>query len=268
MEKLQDNLWIWGHHAGAHHEEIVADEWRIPGENKMGPVEGAQYLGIPNCCRVVFNGNPLPPFDEETAKLAWFKKVIWSAIGDVSSKRNNAGLDDLDEVIRQAEKFPNVAGCVLDDLFRPETKDARVTTERMQEMVDKLHSLPRSQELWIVFYAALLDIDYSKYLAIPDAVSFWSWTSEDLKNAEKNLEKIIALSPGKKHYAGCYLYNYGDCRELTDDEMNFQLDLYLKLWREKKIDGIIVCSNNIVDVGINAPEIFRKWVIEHGSECR
>ena len=138
----------------------------------------------------------------------------------------------------------------------------------MQEMVDKLHSLPRSQELWIVFYAALLDIDYSKYLAIPDAVSFWSWTSEDLKNAEKNLEKIIALSPGKKHYAGCYLYNYGDCRELTDDEMNFQLDLYLKLWREKKIDGIIVCSNNIVDVGINAPEIFRKWVIEHGSECR
>lgn len=267
MEKLRDNLWIWGHHAGAYHQEIVK-EWNMPGENKMGPVEGAQYLGIPNCCRVVFNGSPQPPFEEETAKLAWFKKVIWSALGDVSSKRNNGGLDDLDEVIRQAEKFPNVVGCVLDDLFQAETKDARVAVERMQEMADTLHNLSRPQEFWIVFYASLLDIDYSKYLEIPDVVTFWSWTSEELANAEKNLKKIIALSPNKKHYAGCYLYNFGDCRELTDAEMNFQLDLYLRLWHEKKIDGVIVCSNNVVDVGINAPEIFRKWVIEHGDETR
>ena len=71
-----------------------------------------------------------------------------------------------------------------------------------------------------------------------------------------------------KHYAGCYLYNYGDCCPITDEEMKFQLDLYLRLWLEKKIDGIIVCSNNIVDTGLNSVEIFRAWQQENGSRTR
>ena len=55
--RIRDCFWIWGHHAGAHHTgEAVG--YNIPGENKMGPWEGAEYLGIPNCCRVVFNGIP------------------------------------------------------------------------------------------------------------------------------------------------------------------------------------------------------------------
>ena len=76
------------------------------------------------------------------------------------------------------------------------------------------------------------------------------------------------MTPGKKHYAGCYLYNYGDCREMTDDEMNFQLELYLKLWKRKSIDGIIVCSNTIADTGVHAVDIFREWNHSHGEEQR
>lgn len=50
METLRDNLWIWGHDAGCHHSGAGL-QWKIPGTNTMGPVEGAEYLGIPNCCR-------------------------------------------------------------------------------------------------------------------------------------------------------------------------------------------------------------------------
>jgi hypothetical protein len=234
----------------------------------MGPVEGAEYLGISNCFRVVFEGKPVPPFDEETAKLEGFKQVVWSVMGDTSSSRNNDGADDLEEVLRQAEKYPNVTGGVLDDFFRGETGDARMTLERLKFVADQLHSAPRPLELWLVYYAALFEHDYSKYLELVDNVTFWSWDSAQLAKAAENLDRIIAMTPGKRHYAGCYLYNYGDCCEMTDEEMQFQLDLYYKLWREKKIDGIIVCSNTVADTGIKAVEIYRNWLDQYGDSVR
>ena len=78
----------------------------------------------------------------------------------------------------------------------------------------------------------------------------------------------VSCTPGKKHYAGCYLYNYGDCCKMTDDEMRSQLDLYLEFWRKKQIDGIIVCSSNLADTGIRAVDIFREWNQIHGGESR
>ena len=267
MNTLRDSLWIWGHDAGCHHKGAGL-QWKIPGENKMGPAEAAEYLGIPNCCRVVFEGSPATPFDEESRKLSYFRNVVWSITGDVSSVRNSDGNDDLAEVIRQAKMFGNVTGGVLDDFFRPAQKDARMSLERMREVRDTLHSFERPLELWLVYYAALFDIDYSKYLDLVDVLTFWSWTSEELARAEENLERMCVLAHGKKCYAGCYLYNYGDCRELTDDEMKFQLELYLEMWKSAKIDGIIFCSNNIVDTGVNSINILRQWLAEHSAETR
>ena len=50
--------------------------------------------------------------------------------------------------------------------------------------------------------------------------------------------------------------------------MEFQLALYLRFWKEHKIDGMIVCSNTVADVGLEAVEIFRKWAVLHGGETR
>ncbi len=258
---FQKDLWIWGQDAGSHHNPEYG--WNIPGENKMGPVEGAAYLGIPNCFRVVMGGSPVPPFDDESKQLTGFDKVAWSIMGDKSSVRNNDGADDLEEVLRQAEKFPNVCGGVLDDFFRPEQRDARITLERLQEIRERLHAFPRKLELFLVYYAALLEIDYTPYLELVDVITFWSWDSKELANAGNNLNKIIAMTPGKKHFAGCYLYNYGDCRELTDEEMYDQLELYYRFYQEGKIDGVVVCSNNIADTGVKAVEIFRKFLADH-----
>lgn len=262
---LRENFWIWGHDAGCHHTPQCA-AWKIPGKNTADAVEGAEYLGIPNCCRVVFNGKPAPPFDAESQKLTSFRQVVWSALGDASSTRNDAGADDLEEVIDQSRKYHNITGAILDDLFRPAQQDARVTPERMQTMADRLHRA--NLKLWIVYYASLLSVDYSRWLNIPDVITFWSWTSEDLENAEQNLNKIIAMTPGKQHYAGCYLYNYGDFRPLTDEEMYFQLELYKRLWLEREIDGIIVCSNTLVGTGLKAPEILRSWLKTNGEQTR
>ena len=263
--RIRDCFWIWGHHAGAHHTGEAAG-YNIPGVNKMGPWEGAEYLGIPNCCRVVFNGIPKPPFDEESEKLRNFNQVIWSVLGDASSKRNDESGDDLEEVLRQAEKYPNVVGGVLDDLFRPATKDARLSPEDLRHIAERLHNAPRKLSLWLVYYAALFDIDYAPWLEAVDGITFWSWDSKQLMQAESNLNRIVSMTPGKEHYAGCYLYSYGDFRPLTLEEMKFQMELYYRFLKAGKIKGVIVCSNTIADTGLEAPEYFRQWMLEHGDE--
>ncbi len=265
---LRDNFWIWGHDAGCHHASAANPDniYRLPGRNRMGPLEGARYLGIPNCCRVVFRGSPEPPFDAESERLRPFKRVIWSVLGDASSRRNDDGGDDLDEVLRQAEHCPNVTGGVLDDFFRAATRDARMTPEHLKNVRDRLHAAPRPLELWLVYYAALLDIDYDEYLKLCDVITFWSWNSAQLADVEHNFAHFIKLTPDKKRYAGCYLYNYGDIRPVTQEEMEFQLEFYRKLFHERKINGVIVCSNTVADIGLDAPEYLKSWLAEHGDE--
>ena len=262
MNVFADNIWLWGQNAGSHH-----GLWSLPGVNKLETVEGAKFLGIKNCCRVVMGNKPAPPFDEESAKLTCFDKVVWSVTGDSSSKRNDTA-DDCDEVLRQAELFPNVIGGVLDDFFRPEEKSARFTVEKVRGIAEKLHKGTRQLELWLVYYAALLDIDYQDYLDSVDAITFWSWNSEELSSAKENIETVIARTPGKKHYAGCYLYNYGDDRQLTAQEMSNQLHLYLDLWKNNRIDGVIVCSNAVADLGFEAVDVYLEFMRKYGNTAK
>lgn len=56
MAKLKDKLWLWGQDAGSHHAAVGNKSWKLPGENRMGPAEGAAYMGIKNIFRVVMGG--------------------------------------------------------------------------------------------------------------------------------------------------------------------------------------------------------------------
>ena len=262
MREFKDDIWLWGQNAGSHH-----GLWSLPGVNRLDVVEGAAFLGIKNCCRVVMGNHPVPLFDEESAKLSGFDNVVWSITGDASSNRND-DFDDCDEVLRQAELFPNVTGGVLDDFFRPGSGSARFSVEKMSAIADKLHKALRPLELWLVYYAKLLDIDYQNYIDAADVVTFWSWDSRQLAASEDNIEEVISRTSGKKHYAGCYLYNYGDDRELTRNELETQLKLYLKLWQERKIDGVIVCSNTVDDLGFAAVDVYFDFMKRYGNTTR
>ena len=49
MKNFKDKIWLLGETPGAHHN--VA-EYRLPGVNKMTPMEGLEFFGIPNLCRM------------------------------------------------------------------------------------------------------------------------------------------------------------------------------------------------------------------------
>ena len=77
---------------------------------------------------------------------------------------------------------------------------------------------------------------------------------------------MIAATPGKRRLAGCYMWNYGEKCPLTAEQMQHQLDVYLKYLRSGELEGMILCSNCIADIGLPTVEQTRRWIDRYGDE--
>ncbi len=264
MAKLKDKLWLWGQSPDAHWE--IGNKYNLPGHSRMSAVEGAFYFDIPNMCRVKMMGSPVPPYEQESIAMSPLKQVVWSLLGAGGEPVTEWG--DVEEVVRQAKMFDNVTGGVFDDFFL-EHRIKHYTPEKLQEIKDKMNKdAGRKLDMWVVCYEDKLDTieNIEKYFDKFDVISFWTWKGSQLGRSENNFERIKKLAPNKRLMAGCYMWNYGETKPLTLEEMQFQTDLYLKLLKNKTIDGIIVCSNCIMDLGIEAVEWMRKWIEEHKDD--
>ena len=272
--KIKDRIWLWGQDVMSHHQVGPRKEniWNLPGINRMNPAEGARFLGIRNMCRVVMNGSPKPPFNSEMEKLSGCGQVIWSVLGDSGSDRSGNVQDDLAELLRLSKYYPKLTGGILDDFFRPISdqnatdKQARLPLERVREIRKSLHSAEHPMELWIVIYESALSEYYRDYLAECDAVTFWTWYGEHLNDLSGNLSRVFDLSPDKKHLAGCYGYDYGNGCPLSPELMKKQCDLYADYLKQDLLQGIIICSNCIADIGLQGIDYIRDWIAEIGEE--
>jgi hypothetical protein len=272
--RLKDNFWLWGQNTGSHHRGSPEGGYRLPGKNIMTPREGADYFGIYKMLRVSMSTGPFPPFDEEAEKIKDLEEVVWSAIGAGGANQYSINdHSDIDEVLRMAEIYPNISGAVLDDFFygskREDGKIGRHSIESITSMHDRLHNFSKRRlDLWIVWYDYQLDlINAEKYLDLADVITFWTWEGKNLVNMDENIAKCIERTPEKRHLAGCYLWNYGERKPLTMDQMKFQLDRYYHWMKNGVIEGIIFCSNATVpDVGLDTVDYTRKWIAEKGVE--
>lgn len=258
----RNELWVWGQDAGSQHE--AADGvFKLPGVNKMEPKEGAEYLGVPNICRVGMSGKPEPPFDDEAEILKDVPKVVWSIIGDNGSIRNDDGSDDTDAVIDVAKKYPNIVAGIMDD-FLSEKRMAVYSPDIIGQKAEKLHEA--GLKLWTVIYEHELVEASVPYLDKCDVITFWIWTSELLINAEEYLAQLKSmLKRNQKIYLGCYMWDYGNSKPMPMECMKYQLDLFKKLIEAGEAEGIIFCSNCIADIGLDTVEYTRKWIAENAE---
>lgn len=268
-KKVKDCLWLWGQDAMSHQRSPGNMIWKLPDGNRLGPVEGAEYLGIPNIFRVVMCGSPCPPFDEESEKMKNVSRVVWSAIGDSGSKRNDHQTD-LEEVLRQASLFPNITGAVLDDFFiRPQIRNgawARLSVDDIRSMREKLHEATRKLDLYVVWYKRQLEDPIDEYLKEFDVITYWNMqTPAEHDILAHDLDRMIERTAGKRRITGCYIWNYGAGRPLSVDELKFECETFLRLLLENKTEGIIFCSNCCADIGGPATDWLRSWLREVGE---
>ena len=269
--KLKDNFWLWGQNPGSHHVGSPEGGYKLPGKNLMDPREGCNFFGIEKCCRVAMSAGPFPPFDAEAEKIKDLKEVVWSAIGAGGIKQHNNDQSDLDEVLRIAEIYPNISGAILDDFFlSAETADksiARHSLESIRSMCNKLHNFrKRRLDLWMVWYTYQLDFNVGDYIKLTDVITLWTWKGSDLQELDNNIQKFIEKTPGKRRLVGVYMWNYGERKPLTMDQMKYQLDRCYYWLKKEKIEGLIFCSNAIADIGLDTVEYTRKWIAEVGNE--
>jgi len=259
MGKLRDRFWLWGHPAGAHD-----NLWNIKGNSRMTPAEGAYYLGVKKVFFVCFGGNPRPPWDQDAMAMDSMDEVVYSIVGDAGSEVNPETLGHLDEVLRIAEKFPNTTGAVFDDFFGFGDREKIFTPEVLEKIRDKLHA--KNLKMWMAMYQANLIEKNVPHLAQFDCISVCTWRGEDLPKYEEQIRQGKALIEGKKLYLVCYLYNYGEKREFKAEDMEYQFNLYAKLIREGVAEGVVLVSNTIADLGLEAVEYAKAWMKEHGDE--
>ena len=246
---LRDHLWLWCHNPGVYNQiKALGDE------SDFTPVEAAVYLGIDNLIMVVYGGHPVPPFAPLHQKFKAFPRVVWSLIGDSSSKNENATAD-LQEVLSLQEQFPNVVGGIMDDfLQRGDTYDLPAISRQMRQA-----KLP----LWVVVYTHELDREgLAEKLALCDVISFWTWNKKDLEKLPENLDRLRKIAPDKPIALGCYLWDFGGRSPMDIELMQFQCNLAQKWWQEKQINDIIILGSPLV--GMNLPTIAwtEKWVNE------
>lgn len=226
----------------------------------MTAMEGCCYFGIDRCCRVVMNNHPRPPFDQESIAMQPLSEVVWSIVGAGGSQCNDNGSGDIDEVLRQAEMFPNITGGVLDDFFFEKRMEI-FPPETIKRISEKLKTgSSRPLDLWVVVYDHQLDLPIKEYLQYCDVITFWTWKSENLVKMTENFERLKAMTPGKRHFVGCYMYDYGNNRPMPLGTMKMQCRKYREWMLAGEVDGLVLCSNCCADVGLETVTWTRDWI--------
>ena len=179
---VRDQLWVWGHDAGAHNEG-----WGLPKPSRITPTEAAFYLGIPNLIMVRYQGRPPLPFDQYALPFRALKRVVWSVVGagGETDERERSHVLDL------AARHPNITGLMLDDFFGSEQSSqggelAALSLSDLRDLRTRLSVARRRLDLWAVVYEHQLERPLAPYLELLDLVSFWTWDSGKLQELESN----------------------------------------------------------------------------------
>ena len=258
---IRDSFWLWCHEERSHNEN-----WGLPRPSRITPTEAAHYLGIPNAIMVVYGGRPEPPFDQHALAMSSLRRVVWSIVGDSSSKRNDE-TTDLDEVLRLAGKYPNIAGAMMDDFFHPpdpsdaEGRVARYSVADLAGFRERLHGGPRPLDLWVVLYTHQLDLPVRDHLGQCDVATLWTWKAADLVNLEESFARFEDVSLGVRKVLGCYMWDYGIRQPMPLELFQHQYRLGTEWLRQGRIEGMIFLASCVCDLELETVEWLRREIL-------
>lgn len=256
--RLRDRFWVWGHPTNC-----LQGHYGITERSCMSPMEGAIYLGARNVFYVPI-GRP-SPMEQCNRTLVSCDQVGWSI------EMAAAHPENIDRVVEQAAKFPNITCGIFDDFFNTENEAnnyLRYTPEVLDSMRRKMHEGGvRPLDMWMVLYTFQLPMpEVRPFVEAFDGVTLWFWTEDDVANFDARVQSFFDVTPDKRRMIGLYLYDFGNERPADADTVIYQLNRHRELLRAGKTEGVILHTNIIADLGHPAVEAARAWMQEHGDE--
>ena len=255
MAKLLDKLWNWGHLEGSHNTILQQS-------CQMSPEGFAEEYGIKNAFIVSYGGNIQPPFADLAKRFSVLNEVKWSVLGDAGTPLPEHALGNTPDVCEAAEAVNNITGGVVDDFFSKERLE-RFPPHVLKEIKRTLNE--KGLDFWCVLYRHQLPV-IENYLDCFDGVTFWIWKCYELSELDETLEQLFATVGDKPVMLGVYLWDYGGVKgEMDADLFQKQVARYFDLLKEKKIEGVIFCSNTIGDADLETNRILKSMLREHGN---
>ena len=267
MDTIRDRIWMYGAVCGAYH----TTNYKIPGVNTMDCAAACRKYGVTKAVMDVCVKGPFYPFDAESEKLSFLDELVWTVIPSGSVIRNEDGFFDMEEIIRQIQRYPNVKGVFCDD-FQYRRRSICPPGKLMEMKKRILDASPRPLDMRLVYYATdifterVIPHHIFEYSGIADVLSFWTWHPFHLKVMKDNLAFLVSKVRDRKVNLGIYLWDFSAGRPLDDKLMEYQLDMVLELLHSGQVNGVMICASCIMGVGIHAEEIFAQWLKKHGDE--
>ena len=251
--KLKDKVWIWGHP-----ENSLKGNFGIVKDSDVSPVKGMEYLGARNIFYVPMGRLKAEEKDVKSAEMQ--EKCLafgWS----------KEPWDTIDEIVERKKRFPSFKILIYDDFFRIENEGNNALSIGKEELIanrKKLNGI--GVEVWVVLYERDKDADISEYMDCFDGVSFWFWNQPTEKQYAENVRIFIEKTPDKKRFIGCYLYDFGRERACDPHGVETELENDRKLLAKGLIDGVILHTNAVGNMGLEGYEICAKWMEKNGEK--
>ncbi len=274
-DTVRDHLWIWAHPAGSYNTARSKDEWPFsdygfPKTSQMTPVEGAQYLDVPNVVFLRYIGRPSPEGLNAYARMLQpFKRVVWSinlmARRDGPARFAWSSTDEEEHrVIRDLlKRYPNIIGLIMDDYFRTPGEKHMAGPEEVRAFKKTFGHA----EFWDAIYASDLDDTSKAHLDMVDVMTLWTRECKDLPHLEANFEKACRMFPRTRKVLGCYMWDYlGEKRPIPIEGMKHQCELGLQWLKAGRVEGICFIGTPMCDMGVEAVEWTRRWIQNVGDQ--
>ena len=252
MATLKSKAWIWGHPTNS-----LVGCAKIPEGNLTGPVEGMHQLNAENVFWIHFGRVAENRRESAEQMEANCQKFGWR----LTPGRN------VDLVLREAQEFSHLKVAAYDDFFCPEWVENNWTAHPAPSVREDRRRLNEAGvELWCVHYERHIDRDIEEYLDAFDGFTFWFWNQREPEEYEAALKKFIEKTPGKRRMLGVYLYDFGRGCPARADLVERELNLVKELLRDGTIEGFILHTNAVADLGYEAYDRAVAWMAEHGND--
>ena len=264
--KLRDRFWLWGHPEGRYNNN--ADNYGNFAESRMTPMEACLYLGISNTFMTPV-GVPVNK-RQYNKSFTTLRNVGWDLGADLVKTQGD--LSVVDEYLENAKDFPNIKTAVFDD-FKSADRYKQVSLDSFKAIKEKLQNNDlRKIDSWMVLYTrefgldAQSDEDFLPYIEIFDGIIMWTWEEKDVKLIPEKYEIFKKMTPNNRRMFGCYLWNFGESKPATREAVLWQLDFYREKILAGEAEGVVLHTNTMADLDLDAYDAALEWMAEHGDE--
>jgi len=265
MAIARDKFWMFG--VRDHQDDCLLGKQRVDRDrvwSRITPAEGAFILDTPNMLMINCDGIPTPFSQDAYGYAESFKrldKVMWGVTGSGGFRVGN----EEQFICKLAEKYPNIGGAFMDDVFGKFTKlpeDERVgkCAAMLREIREGLDKACRPMELYTVWYTHEMWAAVPEIFDMIDGISQWTWKYQDLPKLEENFLELEKTFPKHKKFLGIYMYDFTEGISVPLDRREYQCEFGLKLLKEGRLDGMIFEANSVMGVGLPSEKWLTEWI--------